>query len=674
MLLMFSVSSLAANSSLENIDFSTMPGEKIQIRFHFSQTAPKPNIFTIDTPSRLVMDFKQVSLKLEKKKQTIGVGKVRGIRAVESQGRMRVVLDLDSLVDYQIKQDGNILALTMNAGKNIIRDKNIVEDIDFRRGSSGEGHVIISFSNKIENISMQDEGDKIIVTMEDVKLPSDLERRLNVVDFATPVQMIDTFAMGKNVRMVIDAQGDYDHLGYQMNNQFTIEVKSLTEDEKKEKLKERFGYSGERLSLIFQDIEVRAVLQLIADFTGKNLVVSDTVDGNITLRLKNVPWDQALDIILKTRGLAMREVGNVIRIAPMEEIANVERQELENNKQIASLLPKVRETIQLNYRRATVVVGLLKEIVSEEQSKSESNTTGGELSGGTNSDTTGSESSASLASAALIGDDRTNKIIVYDTRENIEQLRKLIDEIDVPTKQVLIDSRIVSANDAFTRDMGVKWSSFNTRDINLPTGIYTGDDVAVNLAKPAAAASGIGVGISSAILGGGWLLDLELQAAQTDGSAEIVSSPRVVSANGETAMIRQGVRIPCQTVSQDGTETSFEDAVLSLQVTPNITPNNRVEMTVAINNDAQSGTTVQGQPIIDTQELTTNVIVNNGDTVVLGGVFKYQESDDTQKVPVLGDIPVLGRMFKSNTVTESKRELLIFITPKILNSELSLRQ
>jgi type IV pilus assembly protein PilQ len=661
-------------NSLENIAFSSMPGDKIQIKMEFTEQAPDPKIFTIDVPARIVLDFKDTDLKLNKKKQTIGVGMARSIKAVESQGRTRVVVNLTSLTEYKTKTKDNILYLTLNKTNttgNKYASKQSVRDIDFKRGSKGEGHIIINFNENIENITLKDEGEKIIVNMKNVSLPKDLERRLDVVDFATPVQLIDTYAEGNNVRMVIDAKGEYDHLGYQMGNRFTIEIKELSKKEKEAKLKARFGYSGERLSLIFQDIEVRAVLQLIADFTGKNMVTSDTVTGNITLRLKNVPWDQALDLILKTKGLAMREEGNVIRVAPMEELAAIEKQELEANRTIASLLPRVRETIQLNYRRASVVVTLLKSIGEEEGSKNSADSGVEDATSGNESD-----SGASLLSsnATIIGDDRTNKIIVYDNRRNITQLRKLIEEIDVPTKQVLIDSRIVSATDNFSRDIGVTWHAFNQNKIHITdagAAVYTGDEAKINLGNASAAAGTLG--ISTSILGGGWLVDLELQAAETDGTAEIVSSPRVVSANGEKAVIKQGVEIPYQTLSQEGVNISFKEAVLQLDVTPNITPNNRIEMDVVIKNDSQSGTAVDGTPIIDKQELTTNIIVNNGDTVVLGGVFKYESGKSVQKIPLLGDIPVIGLAFKNTSRLENKRELLIFITPKVLDSEVSIR-
>jgi len=684
-LLMLSGTCLAGNV-LENISYSSMPGDKIQIQLHFSSHAPDPGVFTIDSPARIVLDFEQVSLKLKQKKRTIGLGLARSVKAVESRGRTRVVINLVTLTDYNTEKNGNTLLITLNkvgqsqAGK--FSQQKTIQDIDFRRGKDGEANILIKFTTPVENISIKDEGEKIIVDMVGVALPRDLERRLDVVDFATPVKLIDTYTDGNNVRMVIDAQGEYDHLGYQMGNQFTIEIKELSAKQKAERIKARFGYSGERLSLIFQDIEVRAVLQLIADFTGKNMVTSDTVSGNVTLRLKNVPWDQALDIILKTRGLAMREEGNVIRVAPMEEIAAIEKLELESSRQIASLLPRVRETIQLNYRRATAVVELLKEIGESESEKNTADPSqrngGGEQSGG-EAPAEGEESGAGLvgANALVIGDDRTNKIIVYDTRQNIAQLRKLIEEIDVPTKQVLIDARIVSATDDFSRNLGVTWHAFNTNDIRIGSGgssaIYTGNDASVNLGNAAASLGRLG--ISTGILGGGWLVDLELQAAEVEGTSELISSPRVVTANGQEAEIKQGIEIPYQESGGDGTTTTaFKEAVLSLSVTPNITPNNKIEMMVAITKDSVNTTTVVGGvPSVNTQALNTNVVVANGDTVVLGGVFELDTQDGEDKIPLFGDIPVIGHAFKNTKIQNNKKELLIFITPKVLDAELSVK-
>jgi len=676
-----------AQNVLENIGYSSMPGDKLQIQMQFSSYAPDPGVFTIDSPARIVLDFDKVSLRLKEKKQTIGMGLARSVKAVESQGRTRVVLNLVSLTDYSMEKNNNFLLITLNKVGQSIKGKSLqqkaIQDIDFRRGKDGEANIIIRFTTPVENISIKDEGEKIIVDMIGVNLPRDLERRLDVVDFATPVKLIDTYTDGNNVRMVLDAQGEYDHLGYQMGNQFTIEVKELSARQKEEREKARFGYSGERLSLIFQDIEVRAVLQLIADFTGKNMVTSDTVSGNVTLRLKNVPWDQALDIILKTRGLAMREEGNVIRVAPMEEIAAIEKLELESGRQIASLLPRVRETIQLNYRRASIVVELLNAIGDKESKKNTANPeardNGGQQPAEANAPAEGEESGASLigANATIIGDDRTNKIIVYDTRQNIAQLRKLIEEIDVPTKQVLIDSRIVSATDDFSRNLGVTWHAFNTNDIRIGAGgssaIYTGNDASVNLGNASASLGRLG--ISTGILGGGWLVDLELQAAEVEGTSELISSPRVVTANGQEAIIKQGIEIPYQESGGDGTTTTaFKEAVLSLSVIPNITPNNKIEMTVAITKDSvNTATTIGGVPAVNTQELNTNVIVANGDTVVLGGVFELDSQEGEDKIPLFGDIPVIGHAFKNTKILNNKKELLIFITPKVLDTELSVK-
>jgi len=686
-LLLISTTSYAGNV-LENISYSSMPGDKIQIQLHFTSHAPDPGVFTIDSPARIVLDFEQVNLRLKQKKRTIGLGLARSVKAVESRGRTRVVVNLVSLTDYDLEKSGNILLVTLNkvgqarVGKSF--QQKSIKDIDFRRGKDGEANIVVQFTNPVENISIKDEGEKVIVDMLGVALPRDLERRLDVLDFATPVKLIDTYADGNNVRMVIDAQGEYDHLGYQMGNQFTIEIKELSAQQKAARIKARFGYSGERLSLIFQDIEVRAVLQLIADFTGKNMVTSDTVEGNVTLRLKNVPWDQALDIILKTRGLAMREEGNVIRVAPMEEIAAIEKLELESSKQIASLLPRVRETIQLNYRRATAVVELLNRIGDTEAEKNTadpsqrgSGNDGGQAGGEAPAE--GEESGAGIvgANALVIGDDRTNKIIVYDTRQNIAQLRKLIEEIDVPTKQVLIDSRIVSASDDFSRNLGVTWHAFNTNDIRIGSGgsstIYTGNDASVNLGNAAASLGRLG--ISTGILGGGWLVDLELQAAEVEGKSELISSPRVVTANGQEAIIKQGIEIPYQESGGDGTTTTaFKEAVLSLSVIPNITPNNKIEMAVEITKDSVNlTTTVGGVPSVNTQELNTNVVVSNGDTVVLGGVFELQTENGEDKIPLFGDIPIIGNAFKNTKILDNKSELLIFITPKVLDAELSVK-
>ncbi|NOQ80430.1 MAG: AMIN domain-containing protein, partial [Gammaproteobacteria bacterium] len=406
------ISVVHASNMLEDISFASIPGDKVQVVLKFSESAPEPGTFTIDSPARIALDFPDTGLALERKRQTIGIGLARSITAVAAGGRTRVVLNMVTLTKYSTEVDGNNVIIIIDEA-NVSRStaslgRNSIKDIDFRLGDEGEGNIIITFSEQPKNVNLKQEFEKLVVEIENVSLPGDLERRLDVNDFNTPVSFIDTFASGKNIKMLVDTKGEFDHLGYQAGRTFTIEVKGLTKAQKEAKQKAKFGYSGERLSLNFQDIEVRAVLQLIADFTGKNMVTSDTVSGSITLRLKNVPWDQALAIILKTKGLGMREEGNVMRVAPAEELAAIEKQELEAKKQIADLLPLVTETIQLQFVPASSVMKILDEMGGSENT----------LNGGDGED---AESGASYLSsrAKISSDERTNKLIVRDTARNI---------------------------------------------------------------------------------------------------------------------------------------------------------------------------------------------------------------------------------------------------------------
>ncbi|MCU7937896.1 MAG: AMIN domain-containing protein [gamma proteobacterium symbiont of Bathyaustriella thionipta] len=369
------ISAVHASNMLEDISFASIPGDKVQVVLKFSESAPEPGTFTIDSPARIALDFPDTGVALDRKRQTIGIGLARSVTAVAAGGRTRVVLNMVTLTKYSTEVDGNNVIVTIDEA-NVSHStaslgRNSIKDIDFRLGDEGEGNIIISFSEQPKNVNLKQEFEKLVVEIENVSLPGDLERRLDVNDFNTPVSFIDTFASGKNIKMLVDTKGEFDHLGYQAGRTFTIEVKGLTKAQKAAKEKAKFGYSGERLSLNFQDIEVRAVLQLIADFTGKNMVTSDTVSGSITLRLKNVPWDQALAIILKTKGLGMREEGNVMRVAPAEELAAIEKQELEAKKQIADLLPLVTETVQLQFVPASAVIKLLDDMGANEASKNQ---------------------------------------------------------------------------------------------------------------------------------------------------------------------------------------------------------------------------------------------------------------------------------------------------------------
>ncbi len=669
-----------ASNMLEDISFAAIPGDKVQVVLHFSEAAPEPGTFTIDTPARIALDFPDTRVALDKKRQTIGIGLARSVNAVTAGGRTRVVLNLVSLTRYSTEIDGNKVVIVLDEA-NVSRSTaslggNSIRDIDFRLGDEGEGNIIITFTDKPKNVNLKQEFEKLVVEMENVSLPGNLERRLDVNDFNTPVSFIDTFASGKNIKMLVDTKGEFDHLGYQAGRTFTIEVKGLTKAQKEAKEKAKFGYSGERLSLNFQDIEVRAVLQLIADFTGKNMVTSDTVSGSITLRLKNVPWDQALSIILKTKGLGMREEGNVMRVAPAEELAAIEKQELEAKKQIADLLPLVTETIQLQFVTASAVVALLDEIGGSEASKNQV----GDSSGGDVDDSEGASYVSSRAT--IVGDDRTNKLIVRDTARNIAQLRKLITEIDTPIRQVLIDARVVSASDKFERDMGLNWNFASVGDNGV---VKTRGDLEPGTTNSVQTTDGLVdlgtrqknlLGVTFALLNSGYLVDLEISASQSEGTSELISSPRVVTTNGSPAKIKQGNEVPYLEQNENGNTVAFKDAVLSLEVTPLIIPGNKVFMELKINKDEVDALVPVGigsAPSIATKEIETSVLVDNGDTVVLGGIFEHNVSKARDSVPILGDIPIIGQAFKVDKRSDNKTELIIFITPKIMDETLSVR-
>lgn len=656
--------------TLNEISYASLPGDRVQVELQLSGPVDEPLSFAIDNPARVALDFPGVSLNLAHKTAEIGVGMARSVTAVEAAGRTRVVLSLVKLVPYSMKVDGNRVLLTLegattaagpalSSGQMIAAgDGGRIDNVDFRRGTEGEGRVIVRLSNPSTVVDTREEGGRIIIEFLNVELPERLQRRLDVIDFATPVNIVDTVQRGKNVRMTVESTGVYDHLAYQSDDLFTLEVKPISEADQEQAEKDKFGYTGERLSLNFQNIEVRAVLQLIADFTGLNLVASDTVTGNLTLRLKNVPWDQAMDIILRTKGLAMRKSGNVILVAPSEEIAAREKLELESQKQIEELAPLRSEFVQVNYAKASDMAALLK---AEENSL---------LSGRGN----------------VSVDSRTNTLLVRDTSEAIENVRKLIATLDIPVRQVLIESRIVIADDNFNRDLGVKFG-FSRREPldnenhilfasgSLPGGIdpsnITGPifdpgdgNEALIVDLPIAGPSG---GIALNILGiPDTILQLELQALQAEGRGEVLSNPRVITSNQKEALIEQGTEIPFQEASSSGaTTTSFKKAVLSLRVTPQITPDGRVIMDLNVNQD-QVGQVFGGVPSINTRQVTTQVLVDNGDTVVLGGIFEQTKREDSERVPFFGDLPYVGFLFRQTSVRDDKSELLIFVTPKIL--------
>ncbi|MDH5446814.1 MAG: type IV pilus secretin PilQ [Gammaproteobacteria bacterium] len=663
-----------ADATLESISYSTLPGDLVQIRLSMSGNIKEPGSFTIDNPARIALDFPKTKSNLPRKNKSIGVGVTRSVTTVEAGGRTRVVINLTKLVGYQTKIEGSDVIVTINStGSQEIASNSIeatpltssgtvvgksINNVDFRRGEKGEGRIIVTLSDPNTAVDMSKQGKQVYVTLQNTKLPDELQRRLDVIDFATPVRTVDAFQQGADVRMVIAAQGNYDHIAYQTDNRFTIDIKTVSKEEEQKKKQNKFGYSGERLSLNFQNIEVRAVLQLIADFTGINMVTSDAVSGTLTLRLKNVPWDQALDIILKTKGLAKRQAGNVMMIGPASEIAAQEKIELEASKQIEELAPLINDNIQVNYAKAEEIAGLIK-----------------------------SASSSMLSERGSINiDNRTNKLLVHDIEERVTSIRKLVAELDVPVKQVLIESRIVIANDDFSKDLGVRFGvtdydqeggDFKSTSGNATgTGGMVNDHVGggaigfpstnnrMNVDLPVNNQSAGSIAL--AILNGNTLVDLELSALQLEGKGKIVSNPRVVTANGHKAMIEQGVEIPYQEASSSGaTSVSFKKAVLSLEVTPQITPDNRVIMDLQVNKDSV-GQIFFGVPSIDTREVQTQVLVSNGETIVLGGVYEQIKSSEVDRVPFFGDLPLIGALFRQTRERDEKSELLIFVTPKIL--------
>lgn len=669
-----------AESKLKNIKIAALPDDQVEITLEFDAAPGEPLSFTTDNPARIALDFADTSIALKERFQDINIGATKTISSVQSKGRTRVVVNLSSLQEYQATRKGNtyVLRIGESGGAQVAgtptnvsqpskqvstrSSGNNINLIDFRRGDNNAGRIMISLSNPDVPVSLVEQGGKIIIDFSDAHLAEELQKRFDVTDFATPVQVIEAFPNGSNVRIIVQPDGnlDYEHLAYQSDNLYVLEVREIPKEEIEARRRET--YEGERLSLNFQNIEVRSVLQLIADFTGLNLVVSDSVGGALTLRLKNVPWDQALDIILKTKGLGMRENGNVIYIAPNEEIAAREKLELESLQQVEELAPLRSEFMEINYARAADISELLKD----------------------------ADNTLLSERGQVSVDDRTNTLLIQDTVFKLNEIRRLVDRLDVPVKQVLIESRIVIANDDFSRDLGVKFGVnnidsrdlFNGKTADITTGnlnalepLTQGDPIpledTLNVNLPVANPAGQ-IALAFAKLPFGFLVELELSAAQAESRAEVISNPRVITSNQNTARIEQGTEIPYLSATSSGaTDVEFKKAVLSLEVTPQITPDDRVSMKLAVNSDSV-GQEFAGIPSIDTRAVTTDVLVDNGQTVVLGGIYEENSTVSNTRVPFLSDIPLVGRLFRTDSITNDKSELLIFITPKIIDEQLSL--
>lgn len=689
LLFLFNLGSVQARE-LIGLDYSVMTGNAVQLVFTFNEDAIEPRSFTIEDPARIALDFANTENKLKQRAMRVGIGAMQSIITASSKGRTRVVLNLSRSTDYTTAVSGNQVTLTLAAAESGLSTQPVADsmsgsatpvamtsgdassalvkgitNIDFKRGSNGEGRVIIDLTSTAITTDVWREGSTVQIEFIGSQLPEALQRRLDVSDFATPISFIDTIQDGSSIKMSITANGDFEHLAYQTDQIYTIEIAPISKEEEEKRKKAKFGYTGERLSLNFQDIEVRSVLQLLADFTGLNLVVSDSVEGNLTLRLKNVPWDQAMDIILKTKGLAQRKSGNVILVAPTDEIAAREKLELEARKQVEELEQLRTVFVKVNYAKAADLADLLK-----------------------------LKDNAILSPRGSVSvDERTNTLLVKDTNDSLTNVRQLLTELDIPVRQVLIESRVVIANDDFSKELGVRFGISNdsfgssqtgngattagtlgagagtTGLINSTGSTLPGTSDGLNVNMPVQNPAG-SIALALAKLPVGTLLELELSAAQTEGRGEVVSSPRVITADAHTARIEQGVEIPYLELDDGSATLKFRKAVLSLETTPQITPDDRIIMDLEVHKDSRGEDVAFGEglfaPTIDTRKVQSQLLVDNGQTVVLGGIYETIQSTQVTRVPFFSDLPLIGNLFRSTIARDDRSELLIFITPKIL--------
>ena len=688
--LLFSSSALAV--VMENIEFSSLPGDKTEIKMIFDGVPPEPSGYTIEQPARIALDLDGVRSGLSSKYHSLGSGNARSVTVVESDGRTRIIISMSELVGYSSRVSDNSLYILVGEDEtgsgsvaslgysamlvsepveaSVANNLPFVEEIDFRRGQNGEGLVMVKLSKVGVGVDLSSESGKIRVEFENTAIRESLQRRLDVTDFATPVLQVDSLSEDGDTVMLIEPIGEYDYLAYQADDIFTVEVKSLSQASM-EFEDEAFRFRGEKLSLNFQDIEIRSVLQLLADFTDLNLVASDTVAGRITLRLKKVPWDQALEIIMKTKGLDKRLVGNVLMVAPAAELQAREQLELESRQQIRELAPLQTEFIEVKYASASEIYRLFKGAEGDD----------------------GGEGVISNRGSVIV-DERTNSIIITDTTDRISEFRQVLDRLDVPVRQVLIEARIVTAASSFGESLGVRWGALGFQNYDdgetfahfggsLTTlgelkDFQSSEDAAFNYSTEDNLIVDLGAGgaattFAFGVVGEDYLLDMELSALETEGRGEVIARPKVITADKQSASIASGDQIPYQEASSSGaTATQFVDAVLGLTVTPRITPDDRIIMDLEVNQDS-IGAVFNGVPSIRTNSIQTQVLVNNGETVVLGGVFQTVVSEGITKTPLLGDLPWVGNLFRQKSKSDDKQELLIFITPRLIRDSLTQR-
>jgi len=691
-------------NKLESIDVQNLSGQQLQLTLHHSGPPADPVVFTIDNPARISLDLANTALALPSRRIDVRAGGVDSILAAEAAGRTRLVLNLDRVLPYQTRVQGNDVILLVggaSASPNVAAvaqsgaagspeapraaaaapsGPRAIKGIDFRRGPGGTGRVIVRLSDPRTPASLRQLGNQVVVDFTGAEIANNLARRYDAADFATPVSGFDVVRVDNGVRVAITAVGDFEQLAYQSDDQYVVEVQPARKAQ--QKTDDKRVYTGERLTLNFQDIETRAVLQLLADASGQNIVVSDSVQGSVTLRLQNVPWDQALDIVLRTKGLDKRKNDNVIIVAPTEELAAREKAELAARQDVQDLAPLRSEYLQVNYAKAADLAALIK---------------------------TQGEGGLLSKRGSVSVDERTNTLLLSDSADRLDDIRRLVGTLDIPIRQVQIEARIVIVSDDFTRELGARagFSGFDffSNNLGYTSGSALANDQAMsdflerandtdptndgvpfvfsddintaprryNVNLPVANPAG---SIAYMLLGKDFLIDLELSAAQAEGRGEVISTPRVITANQREASIEQGVEIPYQESASSGATTiSFKKAVLALKVTPQVTPDNRIILDLNVKKDSVGQVIVGGAgaqvPSIDTREITTQVLVNDGQTVVLGGILETERRETEKKVPYLGDVPVLGRLFKTTGRTNNKDELLIFVTPKILREGVS---
>jgi type IV pilus assembly protein PilQ len=697
----------APANQLQSIDVQKLNGSQLQLTLHLSGPAAEPLAFTVDKPARISLDIPNTSLALTSRRIDVGANGVDTVIAAEANGRSRVVLNLDQPLPYQTRVSGNDIVVTLGvaAGARTVAaaaspapaqpaaasGARAIRSIDFRRSETGAGRLIVRLSDPRTPINLKQQGNQIMIDFSGADLPKNLQRRYDTLDFGTPVTGFDAARINGDTRIVIDAGAEVEPLAYQSDNEYVVEVSAAKKPDQNAGLEQKKDYKGERLTLNFQDIETRAVLQLLADASGQNIVVSDTVNGNVTLRLQNVPWDQALDIVLRTKGLDKRQEGNVIIVAPSAELAAREKADLAARKDIQELEPLHAEYLQVNYAKALDIATLLR---------------GGTSGGSGASGGSGSNSAVLSPRGHVSVDDRTNTLLLQDTAERIADVRRLVATLDIPVRQVLIEARIVVVTNDFERDLGALFGVTATRHngtnglfettgtaagvdqgvssaltnlptngtvypVSLPTGTNAANRYNVNL--PVATPAG---SIALGILGSDFLVDLELDAAQKENRGTVISSPKVITANQREATIRQGVEIPYQQSASSGATTiAFKDAVLELKVKPLITPDGRVILDLTVSDDTVGSVVVASGgvnvPSINTRAIETQVVLTDGQTVVLGGILETNHTDAETKVPWLGDVPILGNLFKNTTKTDDKDELLVFVTPKIIHEGIS---